>query len=124
MSSSVMSSSGAECVDAGVVDEDVETTVVLDCGVDNTLRLARLRDITLDSDGLAAGLLDGVDSGIGARFARGVVDDDGGAFRREGFGNGGSDSLGCAGHDGDFILELFVHKFVCLVYYSAELMNY
>jgi hypothetical protein len=84
---------GAECVDAGVVDEDVETTVVLDCRVDNILRLARLRDITLDGDGLAAGLLDDIDGGIGARFARGVVDDDGGAFRREGFGNGGSDSL-------------------------------
>ena len=74
---------GAELVDAGVVDEDVELAVVLDGGVDDGLRVGGLGDVALDGDGFAAGLGDGVDDVVGTGFVGGVVDDDGGACGSE-----------------------------------------
>jgi len=35
-----------ELVDPGIVDEDVETTIALDCGIDDTLCLCDLGDVT------------------------------------------------------------------------------
>ena len=97
---------GRELVDAGVVDEDVEAAEVLDGGVDDALGLGGLGDVAADGDGLAAGGGDGGDDGVGAGLAGGVVDDDGGAFGGERFGDGGADALGCAGDDCDFACEL------------------
>ncbi len=70
---------GAELVDAGVVDQDVELAVGLDGGVDDGVRVGELGDVTLDGYGCAAGFGDGVDCFIGAGFVGGEVDDDGGA---------------------------------------------
>ncbi len=44
---------------------------------------------------------------LGAFFAGGVVDDDGGTCGGEILGDSGADALGCAGNDGDFSLEGF-----------------
>ena len=74
---------GAELVDAGVVDQDVELAVGLDGGVDDGLRVGGLGDVAFDGYGFAAGLGDGVDDFVGAGFAGGVVDDDGGASGSE-----------------------------------------
>ena len=97
---------GGELVDAGVVDEDVEAAEVLDGGVDDALGFGGLGDVATDGDGLATGGGDGDDDGVRAGLAGGVVDDDGGAFGGERFGDGGSDTLGCASDDCDFTCEL------------------
>ena len=46
-----------------------------------------------------------VDDFVCAGLAGGVVDDQGRAFSRKMFGDGGSDSLGGSGDDGDFAGE-------------------
>ena len=97
---------GEELLDAGVVDEDVEVAEVLDGCVDEALSLSGLRDIATDGDGFATGGCDGGDHIVRTSLAGGVVDDDGGALRGERFGDGGSDTLGCAGDDCDFTCEL------------------
>ena len=97
---------GGELVDAGVVDENVETAEVLDGRVDDALGFGGLGDVAADGDGLATGGGDGGDDGFGAGLAGGVVDDDGCAFGGERLGDGGADTLGCAGDDCDFACEL------------------
>src|SRR6266850_2609958 len=97
---------GQELVDAGVVDQDVEVAEVLDGCVDEALSLSGLGDVAMDGDGFATGGGDGGDHRVGASLAGGVVDDDAGAFSGERFGDGGSDTLGCAGDDCDFTCEL------------------
>src|SRR4029077_18088848 len=97
---------GEELVNAGVVHEDVEVAEVLDGCVHEALSLGGLRDIATDGDGFATGGGDGGDHSIRTSLAGGVVDDDGGAFGGERFGDGGSDTLGCAGDDCDFTCEL------------------
>ena len=80
----------------------------LDGRVDETLRLGGLGDIALHGDGFATGGCDGGDHGVRAGLAGGVVDDDGGAFGGERLGDGGADTLGCAGDDCDFTCK-FAH---------------
>ena len=112
----------AELVNAGVVDEDVEAAKVFDGCVDDALRFGGLGDVAPHGDSLAAGRGDGGDDGVRAGLAGGVIDDDGCAFRGEGFGDGGADAFGCAGDDCDFACE-FAHMFsmgVWLVEWRGE----
>jgi hypothetical protein len=95
-----------EFIDAGIVDQDVEAAVGRDRGVDYALRLGGLRDVAVRGDGLAARLLDDAHDGVGALLARRIVDDDRGAFGRQGLGDRRPDSLRCAGDNGDLTREL------------------
>jgi hypothetical protein len=70
----------------------------------STVRL--LRDIGLHRNGLAALAGDLGHHAVGAVLAGGVVDDDRRAFIRQMRGDGGADSLGCAGHDRHLVREL------------------
>ena len=58
-----------ELVDPRIVDEDVETTIVFDGGVDDSLRLRGFGDVALHGDGFAAGGGDGSDYGVSACLA-------------------------------------------------------
>ena len=58
-----------ELVDPLIVDEDVETAIALDGGVDDTLRLRDLGDVTMHGNRFAAGGRDGSDNGVRACFA-------------------------------------------------------
>jgi hypothetical protein len=95
-----------ELIDARVVDEDIETSVRFDGGIDNALCVGGLLDIAAHGDRVAAGLRNGGDDCISACLAGGVVDDDRRAFRGERFSNGRADTFRCAGYDGYFAGEL------------------
>src|SRR5690242_2619978 len=79
---------------------------VLDGCVDKALSLWGLRDIAADGDSFATGGGDRGDHLIRTSLAGGVIDNDGGAFSGERFGDGGADALRCAGDDCDFTCKL------------------
>jgi hypothetical protein len=97
---------GGEFVNAGVVDEDIQAAESFDGCFDELLRIGGLGDIATDCDGFASVGGYGGDYDVRASFAGGVVDHHGGAFGGERFGDGGSDTLGCAGDDCDFTFKL------------------
>ena len=73
---------------AGVVDDDVEPSVVPDGGVDEVLGLRRVGDVCLHVDGVG----ELVGQLLARRDGRGGVDDDAGAEFGEPGGDGGPDS--------------------------------
>ena len=96
-----------ESEDAGIVDEDVEPAEGVLRRLEQALHVRALRDVGLDRDRLAAVLQDRRDDLVRAALARGVVDDDRGAFRRQLLGDLSADAFGGAGDDGDLSAELF-----------------
>jgi hypothetical protein len=95
-----------ELVDARVVNEDVEASIVLDGCIDDSLCLGCFGDVAFHGDSLAAGRGDGCDDSVRAALARGIIYDYRCAFCGEGLGDSGSDTFGCAGNDGDFTCKL------------------
>ena len=96
---------GAELVDAGVVDEDVEVAVLLFDRGEGAGDVFGFGEVALDGGCLAPG---GGDVGydlVGSGFAGGVVDDDRGPGGGEVAGDGGSDALGGSGDEGDLVGE-------------------
>jgi hypothetical protein len=90
---------------AGVVDDDVEPSVVPDGGVDEALGLCRVRDVCLHVDGVGelAGQLQ-------ARLdRRGGVDDDAGAEFGEPGGDGGPDAARRTRDERDASLQVLAH---------------
>jgi hypothetical protein len=89
-----------EFVDAGIVNEDVDTPEG-SLGVGKQADdVAGVGDIALQGDRLAAGGGDVGDDLVGSGLAGGVVDNDGRTGRGEVLGNGGADALGGAGDEG------------------------
>ena len=70
------------------------------------LRLGGLRDVAANGDGFASGCCNAGDYVVRASLAGGVVDDYRSALSSERLGDGGSDTLGCAGNNRDFTCEL------------------
>src|SRR5580704_10664065 len=99
---------GGVLVHAGVVYEDVESTVVFDGGFDDTLCLGRLGDVARHGDGFATSRGDGGDNCVCTSLAGSVVHHYGCTFCSQRLGDGGSDAFGCACDDCDFTCE-FAH---------------
>ena len=78
--------------EARVIDEDVGGAELGPGGVDELAEVVHFGDVGLDDDGLAAALLNGAASFVGAGFAAAVVDDDFGAFATEAFGDALADA--------------------------------
>ena len=95
-----------ELVHTRIVDEDIETAVILNGCVDDALRLSGFGNVAFHRDGFATVCGDRCDHGVRACLAGGIVYDDRRAFRGERLGDGGSDALGRARHDCDFTCEL------------------
>ena len=96
-----------EFIDARVVHEDVQQTERLLRFLEQAVDVRFLRDIGLNRDGPAALGGDLGDDLVRAGPAGGVIDDDGGSFRGELFGDGGADAFGRAGDDRDFAVQFF-----------------
>jgi hypothetical protein len=92
--------------DAGVVDHHVEAPELFDRGVDQSLGLVGLGDVTAHGDGFAAGGGDRLHRSVSAFLARGVVHHHSRTRRGERLGDRGADPLGTTGDDGDFSCEL------------------
>ena len=99
---------GGKLVDAGIVDQDIEPSVVLDGGCDDALGFRGLGDVATYGDSLAPGCSDRGYDFIRTSFAGSVIDDYRCAFSGEGLGDGGPDTLGSARNHCDFTLE-FAH---------------
>jgi hypothetical protein len=99
-----------ELVDAGVVDQDVETAERLLGLGEQAVDLLRLRHVGLDGDGSAALARDVGDDAIAALLAGGVVDDDGGARLGQMPGDSGPDPLGSPGDDATLLLSLLMSQ--------------
>ena len=121
-----------EFVDAGVVDEHVEAAVGFFGFGEEAGDVGLFGDVGLDGDGFAAVGGDFGDDFVGAGFAGGVVDDDGGAFGGERFGDGCADAFGGAGDDRDLIFEFghlssplrsAVGCYLCTVGYETILLR-
>src|SRR5437016_3298502 len=66
-----------------------------------------------DCNGSASAARDVADNAFSSIFAGGVIHDNHRAFSSEVFGDGRTDSFGCASNDGDFTCEFFcVHDFL------------
>ena len=97
-----------ELVNARVVDQDIQTAVILDGCIDDALRLGGFRDVAPHGNCPATGCSDGGHHGICSGFAGGIVDHNRSAFCGECLSDGGSDTFGCACDDCDLTFE-FTH---------------
>ena len=91
----------AVAVDAGVVDQDVQSSETVGGGFDDGFGGVFVGDVAGDAEGFAAGGADGVDDGVGGVGVVAVVDGDGGAGGGEAAGNGGADAAGGSRYEGD-----------------------
>jgi hypothetical protein len=73
----------SELIHAGIIYDDVELPVVLDCRVDDVIRISEFCYVTANGYSLASGLGDRVDDLICTVLARRVIDHDRCPFGRE-----------------------------------------
>src|ERR1700733_6578549 len=92
----------SEFINAGIVNQDVEASVIFDGGVNDSVRAGGFGYVALYGDGGPAGFLNGGDDVISPGLTRSIVDHDGGAFCGQGFNDTSADAFGCAGNDCDF----------------------
>jgi hypothetical protein len=90
---------------AGVVDDDVEFSEVLDGLLEKRSDLSWLGDVTLNSNSLAAILLDLSDGGHGWLGRFGVVDADGSTSLSERFCHDGTKASAGTGDKGNLTIE-------------------
>jgi hypothetical protein len=100
--------------DAGVVHQNIQTTELLNCGLDEACRLIPVRDVGSVGDGFATGGGDLVDYALrGATAAGGrpvqtntdVVDDDARTLGREGQRMRATDTAARSGDDDDTAVD-------------------
>ena len=82
-----------EVIDTGVVNDNIEASVILYGRIDESLGLGSFGDISLHGNGLAARRINGVYDGIRARLTGCIADYDGCAFRGQRFRDSGSNSF-------------------------------
>ena len=89
----------------GVIDENIDAAEGGYGFGEKAIDIGFLRDVRLHGDGFAALAGDVGDNAIRAFFARGIIDDDGSTGVTKVGRNGGADTFGGAGDDGDFTAE-------------------
>src|SRR5213078_5360447 len=92
-------------VNPGVIDENIDTAEGGYGFGEKAIDIGFLRDVRLHGDGFAACAGDVSDDAIRAFFAGGIIDDDGSTGLTKVCRNGGADTFGGAGDDGDFTAE-------------------
>jgi hypothetical protein len=91
-----------------VVDQDVDTAEFAHDRADESLDVRGLAHVRRHSERCAPGALDFVD-GLGHRIRAPRTNGDAGAFAREHERGGLADTVGAAGHDGDFTFQPQFH---------------
>jgi hypothetical protein len=96
-------------VHAGVVDQDVDPPERPLGLAEQSADVGLLGHVGLHGDGLAAAAGDLRNHPVGPVLAGRVVDHHGRPLGRQVLGDGSSDSLGCAGDDGDLTVQFLRH---------------
>jgi len=110
-------------VDARVVDKDVQAAEgFLGLG-EEALHIGCLGHIPLHRDRFAALSHDLGNHTVGALFAGGVIHHDGRSLRGQALRNTLANSLGCAGDDRDFIVQLTHCSLPMMVVYFDNCLN-
>src|ERR1700686_1775907 len=88
-----------ELINARVIDQDVNPTVILYRCIDDGLCIRSLGNITLDRDGSTTRFGDGSDNIVSPRFTGRIIYDYRRAFRRQCLHDSRSDAFGRPGND-------------------------